>query len=196
MDQLAGFMFASFALIASPGPNTLSLAATAAAFGFRRSLRFLTGLLLGMIVVMTVTATGVAAMIIALPGMKPMVTVAATAYFVYLAYRIATAPPIGDTDENREAPSALAGLAICLANPKAYAAMAAVFSGFVLIAERPAMDAAAKIALLAVMILLVNLCWLTAGAALTRFFRDPKSNRAINIAFAASLLIAVGLTLA
>jgi len=192
LEQLAGFIFAAFALIASPGPNTLSLAASAAAFGFRRSLAFLAGLLTGMVIVMSVTASGIAAMVIALPGVLPVVTVAATAYFLYLAWRIATAPPLVEDSGERKPPSYAAGLAICLANPKAYAAMAALFSGFTLVADEPFIDAATKVALLFVMITAVNICWLTVGAALTRFFRDPKANRAINIAFAVSLLIAVG----
>lgn len=42
----------------------------------------------------------------------------------------------------------------------------------------------------------MNVAWLLAGAALTRSFRDPRSYRAINVAFALSLLASVGLALA
>ena len=43
MDGLFGFILAGFALLASPGPATLSLAATGAAFGARNGLRFMAG---------------------------------------------------------------------------------------------------------------------------------------------------------
>jgi len=33
-------------------------------------------------------------------------------------------------------------------------------------------------------IVAVNIAWLCAGAALTRYFRDPRSNRIINVIFA------------
>ena len=40
---LLGFVLAGFALAGSPGPATLSLAATGAAFGARRGLGYMTG---------------------------------------------------------------------------------------------------------------------------------------------------------
>jgi threonine/homoserine/homoserine lactone efflux protein len=40
-------------------------------------------------------------------------------------------------------------------------------------------------------IVFVNVLWLLSGAMLTRFFRDPRSNRMINIAFAVLLLASV-----
>jgi threonine/homoserine/homoserine lactone efflux protein len=42
----------------------------------------------------------------------------------------------------------------------------------------------------------VNVAWLLAGAALTRLFRDPRTNRAINVAFAVLLVASVALALA
>ena len=45
--------------------------------------------------------------------------------------------------------------------------------------------------MLTAIIAAVNLAWLFAGAALTRFFRDPGTNRAINVAFAVLLVASV-----
>ena len=73
--------------------------------------------------------------------------------------------------------------------------MAALFSGFVLLRERLALDAGVKIALLTVVIVAVNLLWLLSGALLTRFFRDPRTNRIINVAFAVLLLASVALAI-
>ncbi|MEQ8665396.1 MAG: LysE family translocator [Rhodospirillales bacterium] len=193
MEQLSGFIIAAFALTGSPGPNTLSLAASGAAFGARRSVRYMFGLLVGMVIVMSVTATGVTGAVMAIPALAGGITAAAVAYFVYLAWRIATAPPLDGSEGERPAPNFAAGIAMSLANPKAYAAMAALFSGFVLIAGQPVADAGVKLAMLTATILLVNVAWLFAGAALTRLFRDPRASRAINILFAALLLLTVAL---
>lgn len=194
-DRLLGFVLAGLALAGSPGPATLSLAATGAAFGARRGLPYMSGIVAGMVVVMGVTASGVVAMLLALPGMAPAVTLLAAGYFAYLAFRIATAPPLSDAAAARHRPSFLAGLFLSLVNPKAYAAMAALFSGFVLVADRLVLDAAAKLAVLLAIVVAVNLCWLFAGAALTRQFRDPRANRAINLVFALLLVLSVGLAL-
>ena len=195
MDGLLGFAVAGFALAGSPGPNTLSLAATGAAFGARRGVGYMAGVNIGMVAVMAITASGVVSLLLAAPGTTPIVTTAAAGYFAFLAYRIATAPPLTENTEFGRQPSFAGGVFLSLVNPKAYAAMAALFSGFVLVPNRFALDATAKAIVLAAIITAVNLAWLIAGAALTRFFRDPRTSRAINVAFAVLLIASVALAL-
>ena len=136
-------------------------------------------------------AAGLVGLLKAMPGVTPIVTVLAAAYFLYLAWRIAMAPPLTDDHSVRRAPTFIAGLALSLVNPKGYAAMAALYSGFILVPDRLGADIAAKMAVLTVIIAAVNVAWLLAGAGLTRFFRDPRSNRLINVAFAVLLVASV-----
>jgi len=190
-QQLPAFLLAAFALAGSPGPNTLSLAATGAAFGVRGGLVYMVGLSLGVVLVMLLTASGVAGVLLALPGAAPVIGGAAAVYFAWLAWHIATAPPIGATNVQRGQPTFFGGVFLSLVNPKAYAAMAALFSGFVLVAGHLLMDAGAKLAVLIGVIMIVNISWLTGGAALTRLFRDPRLNRVINVSFAVLLIVSV-----
>jgi threonine/homoserine/homoserine lactone efflux protein len=148
-----------------------------------------------MVAVMAITASGVVGLLLAAPGASPVVAVAAAAYFIWLAWRIATAPPLGEEAGQRRPPSLAGGLALSLVNPKGYAAMAALFSGFVLLHDRLALDVGLKIALLTVLITAVNIAWLMSGALLTRFFREPRSNRIINVVFALLLLGSVPLAI-
>jgi threonine/homoserine/homoserine lactone efflux protein len=191
MDALPGFLLAGLAPAGSPGPATLSLAAAGAAFGARRVTAYLAGIVVGMVGVMAITASGVVALLLAMPGVAPVVTIAAAAYFIWLAWRIATAPPLAVQQGDGKPPSFAGGFVLSLVNPKGYAAMAALFSGFVLTREQLALDAGLKIALLTMVIVAVNVLWLLGGAALTRFFREPRSNRIINVAFAMLLLASV-----
>jgi threonine/homoserine/homoserine lactone efflux protein len=144
---------------------------------------------------MGITATGVIGVVLALPGATPAVAAVAAAYILYLAFRIATAPPLAEPTGRDRRPSFAGGLLLSLLNPKGYAAMAALFSGFVLVRERVALDAAVKTAVLLAIITGVNLAWLAAGAALTRHFRDPRTSRAINLAFAILLVASVAFAL-
>ncbi|HZS81258.1 MAG TPA: LysE family translocator [Stellaceae bacterium] len=196
MDALLGFVLAAFALAGSPGPATLSLAATGAAFGARRGLGYMMGIIAGMVGVMTIVATGAVSIAVAVPGAIPVIAALAAGYFIYLAVRIATAPPLTAADEKRRQPSFPGGVFLSLVNPKGYAAMAALFSGFVLVHDRAALDAAAKMAVLVSIITAVNIAWLYAGAGLTRFFREPRTSRAINLAFAVLLVASVAVALA
>jgi threonine/homoserine/homoserine lactone efflux protein len=122
---------------------------------------------------MGITATGVVSVRLALPGATPVLVAAAAAYFVYLALRIA------------------GGMFLSLVNPKGYAAMAALFSAFVLVRERLDLDAAAKMTVLVAIIVGVNMGWLYAGAALTRCVQELRTNRAINVTFAVLLVASV-----
>ena len=196
MEGLLAFVLAALALAGSPGPATLSLAATGAAFGARRGLGYMAGIISGMVGVMAITATGVMGVLLAVPGATPVVAIMAAAYFVYLAFRIATAPPVTERTADERQPSFAGGVFLSLVNPKGYAAMAALFSGFVLIREGLALDAAAKMIVLLPMITAINAAWLFAGAALTRYFREPRSNRAINLTFAILLVASVAFALA
>ncbi len=64
-----------------------------------------------------------------------------------------------------------------------------------LVRERLVLDVAVKLIVLAAIIATVNLAWLTAGAGLTRFFRDPGTNRIVNVIFAILLIASVAVAL-
>ena len=196
MDALPGFVLAAVALAGSPGPATLSLTATGAAFGASRGLLYLAGIVTGMVIVMAIVASGMVGLLLAVPGAATLVRVRAAGYFLYLAGCIATAPPIDERSAARAAPSFAAGFVLSLVNPKGYAAMAALYSGFVLVEARVALDIALKMALLVAIMVAVNVGWLLAGASLTNLFRQPATNRAINIVFAVLLVLSVLLALA
>lgn len=196
MENLPGFVLAALALAGSPGPATLSLAASGAAFGTRGSLGYLLGIVIGMVCVMAITASGLVGVLLAVPGVTPVVTVIAVAYFAWLAFRIATAPPLTEAAGQGRPPRFMGGLGLSLINPKGYAAMAALFSSFVLMRDRLALDIGLKIALLTLLIVAVNVAWLLSGAMLTHLFRDPVTNRIVNVAFAALLIASVAFAIA
>lgn len=193
MDALPGFLIAAIALAGSPGPATLSLAAAGAAFGARRGIGYLVGIVVGMVAVMAIVASGMVGLLLAVPGVAPVVAALAALYFLWLAWRIATAPPLAEEGARGEPPTVAAGLLLSLVNPKGYVAMAALYSGFILLPDRLGADVALKLVVLTLVIAAVNVAWLFAGAALTRFFRDPRSNRLINRVFAGALVVSVAL---
>jgi threonine/homoserine/homoserine lactone efflux protein len=193
MENLPSFILAGIALTGSPGPNTLGLAAASAAYGLRGTYALLAGAVVGVYAVILATAAGLTGLVLAQPGVAPVVGVLAAAYMLYLAYRIATAPPAAKMADG-SAPGFGFGLFLGLGNPKAYAAMAALYSGFTLVASDPVADAVAKTAVLAPMIVAVDVVWLLVGSALTRASQRPAVHRAINVGFAVLLVASVGLT--
>ena len=188
-ENLSAFVIAAFALTGSPGPATLGLSAAAAAFGLRRSLMLMTGTIVGVLLVFAAAAAGLTSLILAQPLLGPLVKAASVLYMIWLAWMIATAPPLAE-GASGDAPSFWGGMFLGLGNPKAYAAMAALSSGFVL-AAAPISDALLKAGILLAVMIVVDLAWLLAGSALARTMRNPGWSRAINIMFAVALLASV-----
>ena len=177
-------ILASAVVMGSPGPSTMSALAVSAAFGLRRSLVYVLGLMLGTTAVLLAVATGVIAVLLSQPALGRILIYASAAYVLYLSWQIATAPPLQDRPTDVASPSFTPGFVLAVANPKAWFAIAAVFTAATLAAESHALDAALKVAVLTVMIAVIHLAWVFAGASLSRHLRDPNISRVANVGFA------------
>ena len=185
---LLSLVLTSLIVMGSPGPSTISVTAMGAAFGFCRSLPYAAGLILGAIAVLLAVALGVASLLMSLPQLAPALVAAAALYIAYLAFRIATAPPLARQSQEAKAPSCAGGFLLAVANPKAYLAIAAVFAGNNLGVESRAIEAILKTAVLVIMIAVIHLTWLTAGMSLSCVLRHPVGSRILNLLFAAILI--------
>jgi threonine/homoserine/homoserine lactone efflux protein len=184
---------AAIPLMGSPGPATMSLAAIGAAFGARAGMKYFAGIVAGTFCVLLMIATGVTGMVMAVPALVWLITLFAAAYILYLAYRIATAPVVAGDTANAPAPSFPSGFVLAIANPKAFAAIGAVYSSHRLYRDNIALDAGAKILALLVVIISVNLAWLLFGSAFAVYLRNPRTGRIANITFAILLVLSVAL---
>ena len=192
-ENLITMLLVAVALMGSPGPATLSLAAVGAAFGAKAGLRFFAGIISGNITVLLLIATGVTGIVLAVPELKIAITFAAGAYILYLAYRIAKAPPAAAREAGARAPSFPSAYFLAIANPKAYAALGAVYSGNTLITEgfgdqTLLIDSGAKLLVMICVMITVNGSWLIFGSAFAAVLTDPRKSRIANICFAILLV--------
>jgi threonine/homoserine/homoserine lactone efflux protein len=194
-DALAALVVSALAIMGSPGPATISLTAAGAAYGFRRSSRYLAGIVLGTAIVLLAVATGLTTALLALPALRPALIVASCAYILWLAYHIATAPPLRAVAKDAAAPSLAGGLALGVANPKAWVAIAAVFVSARL-AGSAAADSIEKVCVLVALIVLINAAWLLAGASFAPLLRDARRARVVNVLMASLLVASTGAALA
>ncbi len=187
LQPLLTLILASAVVMGSPGPSTMSALAVSAAFGLRRSLVYVLGLMLGTSAVLVAVATGLIAMLLSLPVLGHVLIYASAVYILYLAWQIATAPPLEDQPADVPSPSFTPGFVLAIANPKAWFAIAAVFTASTLVAGSNALDALLKVAILAAMIVVIHFAWVLAGASLSRSLRDPMISRVANVVFAVVL---------
>lgn len=193
-DAAGSLILTSLAIMGTPGPATISLTAAGSAYGMRRSLAYLAGIVAGTAAVLLAVATGITAALLAVPAVRPALILAGAAYIVWLAYHIATAPALAEGRAELAAPGLAGGALLGVANPKAWIAIAAVFASARL-ADGTAADAAAKVAVLTVMIVLINTAWLAAGSTLAPLLRDRGRARLVNRCLAGVLVAAAALTI-
>jgi threonine/homoserine/homoserine lactone efflux protein len=186
-------LLTSLAVMGSPGPATISLTAAGSAFGVRRCAPYLAGIITGTAAVLAAVAAGFTATVLAVPGLRAALTVIAIAYILWLAYHIATAPPVAAEANAGSPPSLTGGILLGIANPKAWLALSAVFASARL-ASSPLADAVTKSLALTLMAIVICTAWLLAGASLAPVLRDPRRSRIMNVTLAVTLVGAIAAT--
>ena len=186
-QQLLALVIAATVVMGSPGPATISVTAVGAAFGLRPSLRYTSGIVLGTIAVLLVVAAGIVGVLASVPGLAGALTIASAAYILYLAFKIATAPPLAERGSGAAHPTFPGGFMLAVANPKAYVAIGAVFAGAS--SKADGLGFSTKLLVLAAMIVAIHVVWLLAGTGFARFLRHPLASRIINLVFAATLVL-------
>lgn len=192
--SLGPLVLVALAIMGSPGPATISLVAAGAAHGMRRSLPYLGGIIVGTMAVLAGVASGITTALLAVPAIGSVLIWLSAAYILWLAYHIATAPPLSEPTGTSSPVSFTGGAVLGAANPKAWVAIAAVFASARL-ADAATMDATAKIAVLTAMIVVICATWLVAGTSIAPVLRDPGRARLVNGGLAVALVGATAFAL-
>jgi len=189
------FAVALFALLITPGPGVLSLAGVGSAFGYRAGWAYGTGLFFGSNAVMLAAALGLAALFLADERLRLVFTILSTGYLLYLALKIALAGSKIAFISSETPPGFWGGIALQVINPKAYAVGTFVFSNFPIWPENLAGEIVLKFILLNAIWVPIHILWLAAGVSINHLNLQPRTQRAINVLMALSMLVVVGLAL-
>lgn len=177
-------------MIATPGPGVLTTAGIGSGFGWTAGLRFLVGLFIGTNLGALIVISGLSAMVLAHPVISVVLVWASIAWFCYLAAKIALAgAKVGFIAADR-APRLIDGLLLQLINPKVYVVNTLLFGGFPFWGHSAA-EYVAKFAIINVIWVPVHIAWLWAGVRVGQLQLAPRTQRAINIAMAVSLVVVV-----
>jgi threonine/homoserine/homoserine lactone efflux protein len=187
------FAAALFFLIITPGPGVLSTAGVGSGYGFAAGIRYLSGLFVGTNLVALAVVSGLAAVVLAEPGLREILLYASAGYLLYLAARIAFSGTKIAFIERSKAPGFLGGVVLQTINPKAYAVNTALFSGFAFWPGSAAVEIAIKFAIINAIWIPVHLLWLAAGVFLHRLDLPSRVQFLINVLMALSMLAVVAL---
>lgn len=182
---LAGYAFVSSI---TPGPNNAMLMASGANFGFRRTIPHMLGVSLGFGVMIALVGMGIMQVFELWPILADVLRVVSILYLLYLAWRIASAPPPSTHAAGGARPMSFVGAALFQwVNPKAWTM---ALTAIALYAPERSLRAIAIVALVFVALNLPSIgSWVLLGREMKRVLTNPARARAFNIVMA-TLLVA------
>lgn len=187
------FAAAVFFLIITPGPGVLSAAGVGAAFGKNAGLRYVIGLFIGSNIVLLAVISGLTAALLADERLRMILFFASVGYLSFLALRIAFAGSKIAFIQRSAPPGILGGITMQFINPKAYAVNTALFSGFGFLPDNLMLEVTIKLVIANAIWIPIHLGWLALGITLQRMNLPRRTQRAINIAMALSMMSVVAL---
>src|SRR5882672_10069342 len=101
---LIAFVIFATVMFFTPGPNNIMLLSSGLAYGFRRTLPHLAGIVIGFAFMVGAVGLGLGTIFITYPVLQTILKYAGAAYLVYLAAAIAMSGPVKPDHDNRRGP--------------------------------------------------------------------------------------------
>jgi len=185
------FAITVFLLIVTPGPGVLSTAGFGAAYGYKKSLRYVFGLFLGTNLVFLAVATGLIAILLSIPSLRIFLLILSTFYLFYLASKIALAGSNIAFIKAKSPPGIISGVLLQAINPKAYVVNTTLVSGFAFYQSSFAIELVIKFFIMNSIWIPLHLLWLYVGTVLHELNLSIKNQRIINLMMALSMVLVV-----
>lgn len=185
-DLLTALMAFAFVSSITPGPNNLMLLASGVNFGFRRTVPHMLGIGIGFTLMVALVGLGLAGIFTAWPPARPVLKIAATAYMLWLAWKIAHAAAPEAAQSSARPLTFLQAAAFQWVNPKAWTMALGAIALYA-----PGQEAAAVLWVAAVFGMVNLPCvssWTVLGMALRRALQNPVRLRIFNITMALLLI--------
>lgn len=184
MDLQLMLSVAMFAIVTSgtPGPNNVMLTASGANFGYWRTVPHMIGIVLGILVMNLLVAAGLGVIFEQYPPVQEVLKVLASAYLVYLAWKIATAKSSRiDGESDAQPMSVLGGALFQFLNPKAWVMVITGIGSFTLSGD----SYWASVLAIAVIFMLMGFpcisLWAAFGTVVGRLLSSPNAWRWFNV---------------
>ena len=182
----------SYILISTftPGPSNISSASVASLHGYRNTLRYQSGLAVGVFALMLLSGSISAALLHIFPVLEPVLRIAGAAYILYLAYGILRASYAFGPGGKAQPLGFLPGLMLNLLNPKLVVYAFTLFSGFLGSLTGSVFLVALVAAVLAAVSFVATSTWALFGTTIKTYLHNPRLRLAVNILLALSLVYA------
>lgn len=174
-EQLLSLVVFAIAMTFSPGSNNVLMASSGLQVGMRRSIPLGLGILLGIVVLLTVSSIGLASIVHGQPSLHLTMKAFGSAYLVWLGWKIAHAgtPQLSEVDAGHRY-GFTTGLINTLLNPKGWTMALSAGAGYTALASS-APQRALVLSLVFCVLMVPNWAlWCSSGRALSRALRTER----------------------
>jgi threonine/homoserine/homoserine lactone efflux protein len=179
------------AMCLTPGPNVVMVTASAANFGFRRTLPQILGITLGFGVMILAAGVGLAGLFHAEPRLHAVLKYAGAIYLLYLAWRIARAA-VARNDGGRARPiNFIEGALFTWVNPKGWVTTVGALAAYTTVGGDVLVQTSVIASVLALACFASVVMWAGFGAAIGRLLGSPRARAAFNWSMAGLLVISL-----
>jgi len=182
------FIVMTFVVSATPGPNMLLVMSSSARHGLRAAIMTMLGCMTALLAMMSISAAGLGALLLAFPTVFDALRLAGAAYLAYLGVRCWRAPVqervSGSEDKSNPAVSSGAlyrqGFLVAASNPKALLFAAAFFPQFI----APSLAKLPQFAILLASFAVIEVSWYfvyaVSGKRLSAYLQRARVMKAFN----------------
>lgn len=196
LDLLLTFLSVTFILSASPGPAMISCMTDAAHYGVKKTFLNMLGISAGNILLIVLSALGVALFLQQYPHALRWIQYLGSAYLLYLGVQLSRRSMINlaITNQPESARLFLKGFLIAATNPKGIIYFGALFPQFI----QQSNNWVLQYIYLSIIVLLIDLGWMfvyaLAGKKIMQWIKLPQHQKRFN-QVTGSLLVIAGLVL-
>lgn len=166
----------------TPGPNNVMLTASGANYGFRRTMPHMLGIIGGCFFLFAGIALGLGVLFERFPVVQAALRWVGSAYLLYLAWKIATAPPPNLQEARSGVPLTFWQAAMFqFANPKAWVMGMALMAGFLPESGQPVVNALVLAGFAELVALPCIALWAAFGTAIGQRIKSDGAWRVFNI---------------
>ena len=179
------------AMCLTPGPNVVMVIASAANFGFRRTLPQILGITLGFGAMVLAVGLGLAGLFKAEPRLHLWLKYAGLAYLLYLAWRIARADAASGKAGRARPISFAEAVLITWLNPKGWVTTLGALAAYTTLGGNVLRQTTVIAAVLALACGISVVIWAGFGAGIAHVLGTGKARRTFNWSMAALLIVSL-----
>ncbi|MFM5951826.1 MAG: LysE family translocator [Micrococcales bacterium] len=189
LNSMVGIAVFGFVTSVTPGPNNTYLLTSGMNFGTRRSLRYVNGIMVGLIIMFSAMYLGIGALFTAYPLIQEILKYVGFGYILFMAYQIVRSSFV-HKHESVERVGFLRSTAFQMVNPKAWIVVMSVVAAYV-----PANSNLIQGSIILAVFLLATypgaVIWAAFGELIAGWLAKPEKRRIFNVSAAVLLVVSM-----